>query len=134
MEPKTLFTKVCDTYVHHGIPMAKKPTLPALDEFDFRFSFMLEEIGELQTAYHTNNIIDMADALGDLAIVINGMAASMGLPFDAITNAINTSNYNGKRIATSRGESKRGYEYDLVKTKEFSSPENIIKILIDKVK
>jgi predicted HAD superfamily Cof-like phosphohydrolase len=129
---KTLFVKVCETYKKHGIPMTEKPALPSLEDFDFRFQFLLEEIGEMQEAYHNNNLVDMADALGDLAIVINGFAAAMGLPFDRITDAINTANHNGKRLVTSRGESKRGYNNDLVKTINFQEPKHIIKVILER--
>jgi predicted HAD superfamily Cof-like phosphohydrolase len=134
MTGETLFNKVCNTYRYHGIPMSSKPALPTYEEFDFRFSFMLEEIGEMQDAFHVNDLVGMADALGDLAIVINGLAASMGIPFDAITDAINTANYNGKRIVTSYDEGKRGYAYDLIKTANFEEPKNIIRVLIEREK
>jgi predicted HAD superfamily Cof-like phosphohydrolase len=79
-----------------------------------------------------NDLVGMADALADLVLVINGFAATMGLPFNQIVDAVNTANHNGKRLVTSRGESRRGFEYDLVKTINFQEPKSVIKVIIER--
>ena len=131
---KSIFAKVKETYQHLGVPVSSKPILPNKEDYDFRLKFIFEELNELDTANDFNDLVSMADALADLVIVIYGLAATMGLPFDEILTAVNTSNYNGRRLAQNSEESKRGYIYDLIKTEKFVEPKDIINILIKRMK
>ena len=131
---KSIFTKVKETYQHLGVPISDKPILPNKNDYDFRVRFIFEELNELDTANDLDDIVGMADALADLVIVIYGLAATMGLPFDEILTAVNTSNYNGRKLVETYEESKRGYEYDLIKTEKFIEPKDIINVLLKRLR
>ena len=51
-----------------------------------------EELGELVCAQGGNDLVGIADALGDLLYVIYGAAVSYGIDMEPITNEIHRSN------------------------------------------
>ena len=57
-----------------------------------RFRLIDEEKGELQTAWHQKDIVEIADALGDLAYVVLGTAVACGIEIGPILREIHRSN------------------------------------------
>jgi predicted HAD superfamily Cof-like phosphohydrolase len=128
--PTTTFKKVAEVMHAHGVPIALVPTFPTEEEFAFRTKFLDEELTELKLAFEQENIVDMADAIADIVTVAMGLGAVMGLPMDLVLDAVNHANLTGKRLVTCASESKRNYEFDLVKTADFVSPEEAIAVIL----
>jgi len=61
--------------------------------FDFRINFLMEELDELIKASRENNVVEIADALGDIRYVLYGMALNFGYSFDILTDVLLV-NYN----------------------------------------
>ena len=71
------------------------------------------------------NLVEIADALGDLNYVITGFAVELGIPFDEVCNEIHTSNMtklgeDGKPIYRDDGKVLKGPNY---------RPPNVKKVL-----
>jgi len=127
---KSMFQDVKDVMHYHGVPLALEPTLPTDEEFNFRATFLDEELNELHTAFIASNIVDMADAIADLITVAMGLAASMGLPLEEVCKIVNYANLNGKEMVPNAAASKRNYAADLRKTTAFIPPEPAIARLL----
>lgn len=74
--------------------VAETPILPNAATVLFRTNFIKEELDELADAVAENDIIGVADALGDIQYVLDGYFLNCGLhgKKDAILQAIHTSN------------------------------------------
>lgn len=57
-----------------------------------RLALILEEMKELREALLEENIIEIADGIGDLVYVLVGTAISYGIPFDRVFQEIHRSN------------------------------------------
>lgn len=68
------------------------PALPPLDIRDLRLNLIEEEFIELEDAFHTSNLPNVADAIGDLLYVVLGTAVACGINIDPIFEAIHISN------------------------------------------
>jgi hypothetical protein len=95
----------------------KLALLEPLEHAD-RVNFILEELHELNKAYNEHDLIGAADAIADLVYVALGTAYCMGLPFDAIWEAVHEAN-----MAKVSGMTKRGMRYDAIKPIGWRSPE-----------
>lgn len=62
-----------------GHPVEEKPVWPTAELVELRIRLIIEELDELEEAIVARNIIDVADALGDLTYVVHGMALTFGL-------------------------------------------------------
>jgi NTP pyrophosphatase (non-canonical NTP hydrolase) len=78
-----------DTY---GVPVGDHPYMLDKDREQFRFSLIEEEYIELQEALEAHDIIETADALGDMIYVIYGFAIEMGINLGAVMTEIQRSN------------------------------------------
>ena len=83
-----------------------------------------EELTETLDAARVNNIVEVADGLGDLVYFIYGMAAKAGIDLDPIVAEIHRSNM------TKKGGSKpgRSIPFDAYKDDDYSPP-NIKEVL-----
>lgn len=110
-----------DVSEFHGQVLKMEPRKLALleqAEIDDRMNFMLEELQELNEAYANKDIVDAADAIADLVYVALGTAYCMGLPFDAIWEAVHEAN-----MTKVSGTTKRGMRYDAIKPIGWQGPE-----------
>lgn len=57
-----------------------------------RISLLIEEFCEYIYAERDNNIVEIADALGDMKVIIEGTAISYGIPLEAVDQEILGSN------------------------------------------
>ena len=84
--------RIKDFHKVFGVPMANEPThIPAID-FVRRLTLITSEVGELGDAVRQQDIVEIADALGDILYVTFGMAVEMGIPIDRVINEIHESN------------------------------------------
>ena len=59
---------------------------------NLKMKLIREEMEELEEAVRNKDVVETADAIGDLLYVLDGMAISMGLPMDDIFDHIHESN------------------------------------------
>lgn len=129
-----------------GHPVYDKPTVIEDSDWEkMRLALIQEEFSELLDACGypesarwvrdvvlikdpeiDTNVVEAADALGDLEYVINGMALGMGIPLPEIVEEIHRSNMtklgpDGKPIYREDGKILKGEDYE---------PPNLEKILL----
>jgi predicted HAD superfamily Cof-like phosphohydrolase len=68
------------------------PTLPSFEVKSLRYTLIEEELDELAEALDTDNIVEAADAIGDLLVVVLGAACAFGIDIDPIFKEIMDSN------------------------------------------
>lgn len=86
---------------------------PAFAEIDLRLALIDEEVKELRDAVAANDLQGAADALGDIAYVINGAAARWGIdlpPVFAEIHASNLTKIGGTRRADGKLLKPKGYK------------------------
>lgn len=134
---KTNFEKVKEFHRAFGVPSAEKPTEPSRDLYHLRVGLIDEEVAEFieghyesthQDADFKPNLIEIADAIGDMLYVIYGTADQYGLDADAIFEAIHISNMskldeNGKPlfydgITGPKGKVKKSARFEEPKLRE----------------
>lgn len=76
-------------FVPHRVP-ARPTFIPEVGEF--RLKFLTEELKELADATASGDLVEVADAIGDLVYVAIGYALSCGIPFPAVWAEIQRSN------------------------------------------
>lgn len=134
---KTNFEKVKEFHRAFGVPGAEKPTKPTKDLYHLRVGLIDEELFEFieghyesthQDADFNPDLIEIADAIGDMLYVIYGTADQYGLDADAIFEAIHVSNMskldeNGKPlfhdgITGPKGKVKKSARFEEPKLRE----------------
>lgn len=85
-EKVTLFTRLA------GQAIPDKPTVPPPNVQGLRLSLIEEEFSELQVAFAKRDLVEIADAIGDLLYVTYGAAAACGLDIEPVFAEIHRSN------------------------------------------
>jgi hypothetical protein len=80
-----------------GLPVGSRPALPDAAERDLRWKLLHEEASEYFAAEGTDDLVEVADALGDMVCVIYGTALSYGIDLDAVVAEIHRSNMTKTR-------------------------------------
>jgi predicted HAD superfamily Cof-like phosphohydrolase len=75
-----------------GQDLVKSPTIPIEEVCKLRVDLILEEADELDTALINNDIVEVADAIGDLLYVVLGTAIACGINIAPIFEEIHRSN------------------------------------------
>ncbi len=91
------------------------PHLPPEDEAQRRMSFIEEELEELLEAERAGDLVEIADALGDLVWVIYGAAHAYGIDLDQVLDEIGRSNYTkleGGSTLDTNGKLVKGPAYE----------------------
>lgn len=105
------FEQVREFHEVFGHPVSDKPTELSQERLALRLRLIQEEFAELLEAsgyeyasgivvgleldtpdYYHMDVIEVADALGDLTYVINGMALECGIPLPKVVTEIHLSN------------------------------------------
>lgn len=99
-----------------GQQVATVPTFADGSVEDLRFELITEEFSELADALRKRNIVEVADALTDLAYVVYGMADIYGIDLDACFREVHRSNMSklgedGKPILRADGKFLKGPNY-----------------------
>lgn len=117
------------TYNVHrpGLPDAipGPPAFPPQLRIDLRLKLIEEEFKELRDAIAARDIVEVADALGDLLYVVFGTAIEFGIDMEPVNDEIHVSNMSklgagGKPIYAANGKVLKGPNY---------FPPNIRKVL-----
>lgn len=99
-----------------GHPVADRPTLPSKDLALLRLSLIREELEELADAFIDGNIVEIADALGDILYVTFGTGVACGIDLGEVFEEIQRSNMSklgadGKPIYREDGKVLKGPNY-----------------------
>jgi predicted HAD superfamily Cof-like phosphohydrolase len=75
-------------------PVLERPQIPSKDRCDLRVTLLQEELDELKDAIKNNDLIEVADGLGDLMFILAGSILEFGMSekFDELFNEIHRSN------------------------------------------
>ena len=109
-------------FLHQRTYGALRPTRPVLaaDSFwDFRMGFLREEMQELNDAHKHGDLLEVGDALVDIAYVAMGTAWWLGLPWESMWAAVHAAN-----LAKKPGTTKRNHPLDLVKGPDWVRPDH----------
>ena len=114
----TNFDRVREFMEVFGQEVKIKPDWPKEEICDLRVDLIGEEFDELREAIYTKEgtLVDVADALTDLLVVIYGAGHAFGLDLDACFKEIHRSNMSklgedGKPIYREDGKVLKGPEY-----------------------
>ena len=96
--------------------IGKSPCLPADNERELRKRLLQEEFEEYLTGENNNDIVEIADALGDMLYIIYGTAVSYGIPIEQVFEEIHRSNMSklgedGLPIRRADGKILKGPNY-----------------------
>lgn len=99
-----------------GHPNPTSPTLIDKDTADFRWDIFWEEYEEYLYAVQTEDIIEIADALGDMLYILYGTATTHGINIGPVLEEIHRSNMSklgedGKPIFREDGKVLKGPNY-----------------------
>ena len=92
------------------------PSLPSSEERKLRIALLQEEFDEYLKGEFNDDIVEIADALGDMLYIIYGTAVSYGIPIDDVFEEIHNSNMSklgedGKPIYREDGKILKGPNY-----------------------
>ena len=85
----------------------------------FRIGLIEEELEELIAACAVDDIVEVADALGDIAYVVYGMARVYGIDLDEVTDEIHRSNMT----KTTGGKVERREDGKVLKPAHYQAPD-----------
>lgn len=123
MGTRTNFQDVQAFLRKFGIPAVSQPLILSPDVEEFRQKFMQEELNEFHDA---TTLQKKADALVDLVYVALGTADMMGIPWDAMWDAVQRANMRKERAKSaehSAASTGRGHSLDVVKPEGWVSPD-----------
>lgn len=111
------------------VPVADRPTLLSRNRLLLRMTLILEEVNELMQAENRSDLCRIADALGDIMVVVLGTAVEHGIDMEPILQAIHRSNMSkldehGKPITRPDGKILKGPNFrepEIEKELEFQS-------------
>lgn len=116
MESKTQYHKVKQFHEIYDCNIGVQAAFPNDAERDLRKKLLQEEFEEYLKAEADNNLVEVADALGDMLYIIYGTAVSYGIPINEIFDEIHNSNLskldeNGLPIRREDGKILKGPNY-----------------------
>lgn len=74
------------------IPVERVPVIPSESIKNLRVKLIAEELEELAEAFTENDLVEVADALGDILYVVFGSAVACGINVEPIFNEVHRSN------------------------------------------
>jgi predicted HAD superfamily Cof-like phosphohydrolase len=105
------------------LPVNDKPQLLDPHSTSFYARFVMEELSEWLKAHEKQDLVDSADALGDLIYVICGIAHHQGFDLPQILQFIHEANM--KKVP---GTTRRGHSQDASKPEGWQGPEGNISL------
>lgn len=99
-----------------GLDIGRRPTKPTRKLSRLRFDLLEEEFDELADAEDRRDLVEIADALGDMVYVIYGTAIAYGIDLDAVIAEIHRSNMSklaadGTVVRREDGKVLKGPDY-----------------------
>jgi len=81
-----------DFHRKYGCELNEKPTLADLTTLFLRARLIQEEASEFTAAANQQNIVEMADSLCDLLVVVYGTAVALGMDLEPLFAEVHRSN------------------------------------------
>jgi predicted HAD superfamily Cof-like phosphohydrolase len=98
---------VRDFHENFGLPRNDSPAWPGTIAHRLRVNLIEEELAELRNAGETQDLVEIADALGDLLYVVYGAAVTYGIDLEPVFSEIHRSNMSkGDSNAAARCDGK----------------------------
>lgn len=115
--PQNSYQRVREFHLAFGHPVLSEPRIPGKDRVALRIELIEEELKELKDAIEDNDIVEIADALGDLDYVVNGAALEFGINLSEVTSEIHRSNMtklgrDGRPVYRTDGKVLKGPDYE----------------------
>lgn len=116
MTQKTNFEKVKEFHEAFNHPVRTQPMIPDMNEQILREDLIDEEFKELKRAMVNDDIVEVADAIGDLLYVVYGAALVCGINADKVFDEVHKSNMSklgddGKPIYREDGKILKGENF-----------------------
>lgn len=114
---KNLIDKVEEFNTAFNLPIRKQATNLNRNEIVFQYRLLLEELEEYADAAADGDLVEVADAIGDMLYVLLGTAISHGIQdkLEAIFNEIHRSNMSkledGKPLHNEYGKAIKSSSY-----------------------
>lgn len=89
MNPQDL---VREFHENFGVGVSPVPTIPTDKVRNLRLDLIQEEFLELRRAAYKSDLVNIADALGDLLYVVYGTALAYGIDMEPVLEEIHRSN------------------------------------------
>lgn len=107
---------VMEWHEKYNVPIGARPAMLTPERLKLRLDLIDEERLELDEAIEADDLIELADALGDMVYVIYGMAIELGINLSSVMNEIQASNMSklgedGKPIFREDGKVLKGPSY-----------------------
>jgi predicted HAD superfamily Cof-like phosphohydrolase len=95
-----------------GYPIGETPVMPDWEMRQQRYKFMREELEEYMRAAENGDLVEVADALADLAYVLFGTAIVCGIDLQPIFAEVHRSNMTKDKLdpVTKKGGKGPGFE------------------------
>jgi predicted HAD superfamily Cof-like phosphohydrolase len=103
---------VAEYHERFGLPHNDAPCWPGDDAHRIRVAVLEEELAEFRNAGEARNLVEMADALGDLLYATYGAAVACGIDLAPVFEEIHRSNMSktgGRHSAD--GKARKGERY-----------------------
>lgn len=118
---------VAEFHERVGLPRGERPAWRGADMQRVRVALIEEELAEFRNAGEAENLLEIADALGDLLYVVYGAAVTYGIDLEPIFKEIHRSNMSkGGDRPTCRADGK-------VSKGEYYEPPHVAEILAGQV-
>lgn len=112
---------VAEFHERFGLSRARHPAWPGDGIHRIRVALIEEELAEFRNAGESRNLLEIADALGDLLYVVYGAAVTYGVDLEPIFKEIHRANMSkGAGHAPCRPDGKvcKGDHYEAPRLKE----------------
>jgi predicted HAD superfamily Cof-like phosphohydrolase len=91
----SLYDAICDVIDFHaafGVPIADGVSIPEKERVELRKKLIAEEVKETLDAIDAGDLIEIADGLADIIVVVIGTALEYGIPLAAVWDEVHRSN------------------------------------------
>lgn len=120
-DASALMSMVAEFHAAFGLPARQRPTAPLPAGLaQLRVDLLMEEAEEFAAASRTQDIVGLADALGDIVYVAFGSAVTYGIDLDAVLREIHRSNMSK---LDSRGRPLYRSDGKVLKSPQYTPPD-----------
>jgi predicted HAD superfamily Cof-like phosphohydrolase len=118
---KTLLNDLRAFHTACATPILTSPQFPTQDRIDLRDRLLKEEVKELDDAVVARDLVEVADALGDIIYIAVGTALEFGIPLDRVWAEIQRSNM--AKVDPATGVVKKRADGKILKPEGWTPPD-----------
>lgn len=104
--------KVREFHERFAVPVRDEPTVPPPDEAELQRALIREEVEEFMVASRRGDVVEIADALADIAYLVAGTALAYGIPLADVFDEVHRSNLTKCADRRADGKIMKGEEYE----------------------